>query len=193
MIARPGGSRAWLQLGQGLLGRVIDGFGKHPGRQGPAQADPRDRTTCIERPPESRWTANTSPSRSSRASAPSRPATCGKGQRIGIFGGSGVGKSTLLGAMARHSSADVSVIALIGERNREVRAFIEHELGPEGLAKSSSWSPLPTVRRRLRVRACFVALAVAEYFRDQGKSVLLGDGFGHAPGDGSAGNRPGRR
>ncbi len=99
--------------------------------------------------------------------------TCGKGQRIGIFGGSGVGKSTLLGAMARSSSADVSVIALIGERNREVRDFIEHELGPEGLKKSvlvvaTSDRPAP-----LRIRAAFVALAVAEYFRDQGKDVLL--------------------
>ncbi len=84
-----------------------------------------------------------------------------------------MGKSTLLGAMARHSSADVSVIALIGERNREVRDFIEHELGPEGLKKSvlvvaTSDRPAP-----LRIRAAFVALAVAEYFRDQGKDVLL--------------------
>jgi FliI/YscN family ATPase len=98
---------------------------------------------------------------------------CGRGQRIGIFGGSGVGKSTLLGAMSRHSSADVSVIALIGERNREVRDFIEHELGPDGLKRSvlvvaTSDRPAP-----LRIRAAFVALAVAEYFRDQGKSVLL--------------------
>jgi FliI/YscN family ATPase len=98
--------------------------------------------------------------------------TCGKGQRIGIFGGSGVGKSTLLGAMSRHNFADVSVIALIGERNREVRAFLEHDLGPEGMKRSvvvaTSDRPAP-----LRVRACFVALAVAEYFRDQGASVLL--------------------
>jgi FliI/YscN family ATPase len=99
--------------------------------------------------------------------------TCGKGQRIGIFGGSGVGKSTLLGAMARQSKTDVSVICLVGERNREVRGFMEHELGPEGSKKSvvvvaTSDRPAP-----LRVRACFVALAVAEYFRDQGKSVLL--------------------
>jgi FliI/YscN family ATPase len=98
---------------------------------------------------------------------------CGKGQRIGIFGGSGVGKSTLLGSMSRHNSADVTVIAMIGERNREVRAFIENELGPEGRKKSvvvcaTSERPAP-----LRVRACFVALAVAEYFRDQGKNVLL--------------------
>jgi FliI/YscN family ATPase len=95
------------------------------------------------------------------------------GQRIGIFGGSGVGKSTLLGSMARNSSADVSVIALIGERNREVRAFLEQELGPEGRKRSvvvvaTSDRPAP-----LRVRACYVALAVAEFFRDQGANVLL--------------------
>jgi FliI/YscN family ATPase len=98
---------------------------------------------------------------------------CGKGQRIGIFGGSGVGKSTLLGAMARDNSADVTVIGMIGERNREVRAFIENELGPKGRQRSvvvcaTSERPAP-----LRVRACFVALAVAEYFRDQGANVLL--------------------
>jgi FliI/YscN family ATPase len=98
---------------------------------------------------------------------------CGKGQRMGLFGGSGVGKSTLLGSMARHNSADVTVIALIGERNREVRAFLEHELGPDGSKRSvvvcaTSDRPAP-----LRVRACFVALAVAEYFRDLGANVLL--------------------
>jgi FliI/YscN family ATPase len=98
---------------------------------------------------------------------------CGLGQRIGLFGGSGVGKSTLLGAMSRQNSADVTVIALIGERNREVRGFLEHELGPQGRQRSvvvcaTSDRPAP-----LRVRACFVAIAVAEYFRDQGKNVLL--------------------
>jgi FliI/YscN family ATPase len=98
---------------------------------------------------------------------------CGKGQRIGIFGGSGVGKSTLLGAMCKHNSADVVVIALIGERNREVRAFLDHELGPEGRKRAvvvvaTSDRPAP-----LRVRTPFVALAVSEYFRDQGANVLL--------------------
>ncbi len=98
---------------------------------------------------------------------------CGKGQRIGIFGGSGVGKSTLLGAMARQNSADVSVIALVGERNREVRDFLEKELSAEGLRRSvvvvaTSDQPAP-----LRIRAGFVALTVAEYFRDQGADVLL--------------------
>jgi FliI/YscN family ATPase len=98
---------------------------------------------------------------------------CGKGQRIGLFGGSGVGKSTLLGSMCRNSEADVCVIGLIGERNREVRAFLEHDLGPEGMARSVVVVAPSNRPALLRVRACFVALAVAEYFRDQGKNVLL--------------------
>ena len=101
-----------------------------------------------------------------------RSLPCGRGQRIGIFGGSGVGKSTLLGSMARHNSADVTVIALVGERNREVRAFLEHDMGPKAkrsiVVCATSDQPAP-----LRVRASFVALAVAEYFRDQGADVLL--------------------
>jgi flagellum-specific ATP synthase len=99
--------------------------------------------------------------------------TVGTGQRIGIFGGSGVGKSTLLGMMAKHATADVNVIAMIGERGREVREFVEHELGPEGMARSvlvistSDDSPL------VRIRAALVATAVAEYFKDAGAQVLL--------------------
>ena len=98
---------------------------------------------------------------------------CGKGQRIGIFGGSGVGKSTLLGSMARSSSASVNVIALIGERNREVLSFIDHDLGPEGMRRSVVVVATSDRLASLRVRACFVALAVAEYFRDRGEDVLL--------------------
>jgi FliI/YscN family ATPase len=99
--------------------------------------------------------------------------TCGIGQRIGIFGGSGVGKSTLLGSMVRQSLADVCVVALIGERNREVREFIDHDLGSAGLARAvlvvaTSDRPAP-----LRVQAAFAACAIAEYFRDEGAKVLL--------------------
>nr|WP_209280227.1 FliI/YscN family ATPase [Desulfobaculum xiamenense] len=99
--------------------------------------------------------------------------TLGKGQRVGIMAGSGVGKSTLMGMMARYTRADVNVIALVGERGREVLEFIEKDLGPEGMARSvlvvatSDMSPL------VRMRAAYAASAMAEYFRDQGKDVLL--------------------
>ena len=99
--------------------------------------------------------------------------TCGVGQRVGIMAGSGVGKSTLLGMIARQTKADVNVIALVGERGRELKEFIERDLGPEGLARSvvvaatSDRSPLE------RVRAAFVATAIAEFFRNQGKNVVL--------------------
>jgi flagellum-specific ATP synthase len=99
--------------------------------------------------------------------------TCGKGQRLGIFAGSGIGKSVLLGMIARNTQAEVNVIALIGERGREVREFIERDLGDAGLQKSvlvvatADQSPL------VRVRGAYVATAIAEYFRDQGKDVLL--------------------
>jgi flagellum-specific ATP synthase len=98
---------------------------------------------------------------------------CGKGQRVGIFGGSGVGKSTLIGMMARNTEADVTVVGLVGERGREVREFIEHSLGEAGMRRAtvvvstSNQSPL------LRIRAALAATAVAEYFCGQGKNVLL--------------------
>jgi flagellum-specific ATP synthase len=99
--------------------------------------------------------------------------TCGRGQRVGIFGGSGVGKSTLIGMMTRATSADLTILALVGERGREVREFLEDAIGPEGLARSvvvvstSDQSPL------LRIRAALAATTLAEYFSAQGKHVLL--------------------
>lgn len=162
---------ARVEVGPDLLGRVIDGFGK-PIDGGPA-LDTRDAYPLygtagnpLDREPICKPLVT-----GIRAIDGLLP--CGMGQRIGIFGGSGVGKSTLLGSMSRHNSADVTVIAMIGERNREVRGFLEQELGPEGRKRSvvvvaTSERPAP-----LRVRATFVALAVAEYFRDQGANVLL--------------------
>jgi flagellum-specific ATP synthase len=99
--------------------------------------------------------------------------TVGKGQRMGIFSGSGVGKSTLLGMIARNTSADVNVIALIGERGREVREFIENDLGSEGLARSVVIVASSNKPPLARIRGAFVATTIAEFFRDQGKDVML--------------------
>jgi len=169
IVARAEAART--PVGPGLLGRVLDGFGRpiDEGRGIPAT----DWYNLFKTPPSPLEREHISEQLVTGVRAIDSMLPCGKGQRIGIFGGSGVGKSTLLGAMARHSSADVNVIALIGERNREVRAFLDHELGEEGRKRSvvvvaTSDRPAP-----LRVRACFVALAVSEYFRDQGAHVLL--------------------
>lgn len=99
--------------------------------------------------------------------------TTGMGQRMGIFSGSGVGKTTMLGMMARNTSADISVIALIGERGREVREFIENDLGPQGLERSVVVVASANKPPLSRIRGAYVATAVAEYFRDQGKDVML--------------------
>src|SRR6202035_1574086 len=162
---------ALLRVGPALLGRVLDGFGRPIAEGPPIQPSAAYPLYAVAPCPMEREHIVEPLVTGVRAIDGMLP--CGKGQRVGIFGGSGVGKSTLLGAMARHNDADVSVIALVGERNREVRAFLENELGPEGLSRSvvvvaTSDRPAP-----LRIRAAFVALAVAEYFRDQGKNVLM--------------------
>src|SRR5579885_292497 len=169
VIARP--EAAQMEAGPQLLGRVIDGFGKPIDGGPPIDSEAAYDLYAAAPGPLEREHITEPLVTGVRAIDGLLP--FGKGQRIGIFGGSGVGKSTLLGAMARHHSADVGVIALIGERNREVREFLERELSPEGLKRSvvvvaTSDAPAP-----LRIRAAFVALAAAEYFRDRGQSVLL--------------------
>jgi flagellum-specific ATP synthase len=162
---------ARVEVGPGLLGRVIDGFGKPMDGGPPIEAE--DAYSLAGQPVSPLAREHITEPLTTGIRAIDALLPCGKGQRIGIFGGSGVGKSTLLGSMSRHNSADVTVIAMIGERNREVRGFLENELGPEGRKRSvvvcaTSERPAP-----LRVRACLVALAIAEYFRDRGASVLL--------------------
>ena len=169
IVARSDAARA--AVGPGLLGRVLDGFGVPMDGGPPIEAEAL--YDLYKAPPSPLEREHITQQLTTGIKVIDSMLPCGKGQRVGIFGGSGVGKSTLLGAMSRQNSAQVSVIAMIGERNREVRGFLEHELGAEGMARSvvvvaTSDRPAP-----VRVRACFLALAIAEYFRDQGKDVLL--------------------
>jgi flagellum-specific ATP synthase len=161
-----------VAVGPALLGRVIDGLGRPMDDHGPL---PPMALWPVYRhappPPLSRQRIVEPLETGIRAIDAALPV--GRGQRIGIFSGSGVGKSVLLGSLAGHAAADVNVIALIGERGREVREFIERDLGPEGLARSvvvvATADEPPLVRRQ----ASFVAAAVAEFFRDAGQTVLL--------------------
>jgi FliI/YscN family ATPase len=169
IVARSEQSR--VPVGPALLGRVLDGFGQ------PMDGGPKPECTqtydLYAAPPNPLEREHITEPLATGVRVIDSLLPCGKGQRIGIFGGSGVGKSTLLGSMCKHNSADVTVIALIGERNREVRAFLDHELGPEGLKRAVVVVATSDRPASLRVRAPFVALAIAEYFRDQGKNVLL--------------------
>jgi flagellum-specific ATP synthase len=169
VVARPEAAR--MEVGDHLLGRVIDGFGK-PIDHGPP-IDAEAAYDLYATPPGPLDREHISQPLVTGVRAIDSLLPFGQGQRVGIFGGSGVGKSTLLGAMARHNSADVSVIALIGERNREVREFLEKDLSEEGMKRSVVVVATSDMPAPLRIRAAFVALAISEYFRDQGKSVLL--------------------
>ncbi len=160
-----------LDVGPGLLGRVVDGFGRPLDAQGPVAAT-TSRGIHDQPPPvlSRRRIAEPLPT-SLRAIDGLLP--IGRGQRVGIFAGSGVGKSVLLGTLASHARSDVNVIGLIGERGREVREFIERDLGPAGLARSVvvvATSDQPALLRR---QAAFVATTIAEHFRDAGHTVLL--------------------
>src|SRR5271157_867576 len=164
------GRQRYIRMGKGLLGRILDGVG-----------NPMDAKEPVTGQLYPVYNEPINPLYRQRITTPldlgirsiNTILTIGKGQRIGIMAGSGVGKSVLLGMMARNTAADVNVIALIGERGREVREFIEKDLGTEGLNRSvlvvatSDTSPL------IRIRGAFVATAIAEYFRSLGKNVLL--------------------
>ncbi len=160
-----------ITLSDSILGRVLNGLGEPIDNKGPLLGTDKKALDA------------SSPALLSREKITSHLAlgirsidsvlTCGKGQRIGIFSGSGVGKSVLLGDIANSSEADVNVVALIGERGREVREFLDSDLGPEGLARSVvvvAASDSPAIQR---VKASFVAVTIAEYFRDKGKNVLF--------------------
>lgn len=159
-----------IPVGEALLGHTLDGIGR------PTDVDelylsaeyPVDST-----PPEPMDREIISDVLPLGVKAVDGLITVGKGQRIGIFAGSGVGKSTLMGMFARNTKADINVIALIGERGREVREFIERDLGPEGMKRSVVVVATSDKPASIRKCAAKTATAVAEYFRDQGKDVLL--------------------
>ncbi|HHL34718.1 MAG TPA: FliI/YscN family ATPase [Desulfobulbaceae bacterium] len=162
---------ASIQVGEGLLGRVIDGMEQVLDEGPPLHLEAT--TPLYSLPPSPMQRQKITEPLDLGIRAINALLTCGTGQRMGIMAGSGVGKSVLLGMMAKYAKADINVIALIGERGREVREFIERDLGEEGLKRSiivvvtSDQSPL------LRMRGAFVATAIAEYFSNQGKNVLL--------------------
>ncbi|MCH8808764.1 MAG: FliI/YscN family ATPase, partial [Proteobacteria bacterium] len=161
----------WIRVGSGLLGRVINAHGQTiDGRPPPALAH---RAPLDGRAPPAIARPRIDEALSTGVRAIDGMLTCGKGQRMGIFSGSGVGKSISLGMMARYTTADVNVVALVGERGREVNEFIERDLGPEGMAKSVLVVATSDEPALSRVRAAFTATALAEYFRDQGRDVLL--------------------
>jgi flagellum-specific ATP synthase len=165
------GTAVQVGVGEELLGRVLDGLGRPvDGLPAPVLQGRRS----IDAPPPDilgRPTIRSPLPLGVRAIDTLMP--CGSGQRMGIFAGSGVGKSTLLGMMARGSSSDVNVIALVGERGREVREFIEHDLGPEGLARSVLVVATSDQPALVRCKAAVVAATSAEFFRDRGADVLL--------------------
>ena len=165
------GTRPALRVGPDLLGRVIDGAGEPLDSRGPYSA--REYVPLRRTGPLPLARAIIRQPLGCGIRAIDGLLTCGRGQRMGIFGGSGVGKSTLMGMMTRGTSADLTVLALVGERGREVREFLEESLGSEGLARAVvvvSTSDQPPLAR---IRAALAATAVAEYFAAQGKHVLL--------------------
>ena len=160
-----------IAIDENILGRVLDGLGRPIDGKGPLTGSEKRRLDNRSPPPLTREMITDPLALGIRAI--DGMLTCGKGQRVGIFAGSGVGKSVLLGEIANGSDADVNVVALVGERGREVREFLEKDLGAEGMVKSvivvatSDSAPIE------RVKAGFVAATIAEYFRDKGKDVLF--------------------
>ncbi len=168
------GEQLRIRVSASLLGRVIDSTG-HPmdGKGGIGFAAGGKLCGIFQSPPSplERKAIKTQIETGIRSIDTMIP--LGQGQRIGIFAGSGVGKSTILGMIARNSSADINVIALIGERGREVREFIDHDLGPEGLKRSVLVVSTGDTSALSRVRGAYTATAIAEYFRDEGQNVML--------------------
>ena len=172
------GARVWVRsnhskagLGDNLLGRVIDGVGQPLDGKGPVEYSDYLSLEGLPINPMERGSIDTILDTGIKAI--NTCLTLGRGQRLGLVAGSGVGKSVLLGMLTRNTLADVVVIGLIGERGREVQEFIQNTLGPEGLAKSVVVAAPANISPVLRLKATFLTHLIAEYFRDQGKNVLM--------------------
>jgi flagellum-specific ATP synthase len=167
------GRQLRVDVSADLLGRTLDGLGRPLDGLGPAGGLGAASRPVEQSPPD----PLTRPRIQERVSLGVRAldalVPCGRGQRLGIFAGSGVGKSSLLGMIARSTSADVNVICLVGERGREVREFIERDLGPEGMARSVVVVATSDQPALVRIKAAFTATTIAEHFRDQGRDVML--------------------
>jgi len=158
-------------VGEALLGRVVDGLGRPIDGKGPLLC--RKDYPLHNTPPDPLTRKRIREHLALGVRAIDGILACGRGQRVGIFSGSGVGKSTLLGMIARNTEADVNVIGLIGERGREVRDFIEKDLGEEGLSRSVVVVATSDQPALIRLKGAFTATAFAEYFRDRGNDVML--------------------
>lgn len=167
----PSGHNLTIRVGPHLRGQVLDGLGRPIA--GTIDSAQGEEFPVDNKPPNPLTRKRIDTVLPTGVRAVDALLTCGKGQRIGIFAGSGVGKSTLLGMIARHGGADVNVIGLIGERGREVLEFLEEDLGPEGMAKSIIVAATSDQPALVRLKGAFVATAIAEYFRDQGLDVML--------------------
>ena len=162
-----------IKVGPQLLGRVLDGLGNPLDIDSHGPLNLEESFSVINPPPDPLTRSMIEEPISVGVRALDGILTCGRGQRIGIFAAAGGGKSTLLGMMARYAQADVNVISLIGERGREVREFIENDLGEEGLKRSVIIVSTSDQAAQLRLNAAYVGTAIAEYFREQGKTVIL--------------------
>jgi flagellum-specific ATP synthase len=161
-----------LDVSSGWLGRVVDPLGAALDGKGPLPGGMMPRPTRVAAP-EATLRARVGPRIDLGVRALNCFATCREGQRLGLFAGSGIGKSSLLSMLTRGTACDVVVLALVGERGREVREFIEDDLGPEGLARAVTVVATSDAPPLMRRQCAYTAMTVAEHFRDQGKSVLL--------------------
>jgi len=162
-----------IKVGNQLLGRVLNGVGEPLDIDIKGELKLEESFPVINTPPDPLKRQIIDQPLSVGVKPIDGVLTCGRGQRVGIFSAAGVGKSTLLGMIARNSTADINVISLIGERGREVREFIKNDLGEEGLKRSVVIVSTSDQAAQLRINAAYVGTAIAEYFREQGKSVIL--------------------